>query len=623
MNMNTQFLSSLVRKFFLVVLFGATASSAFTDTTYTDFKVTHGPVLGRPGPTTMSIWVRANIPGEVSVRYGTERFKQLMVSDYVDTVLENDNTAIITLTNLYPDTLYYYTVDKGLSGTFRTLPESAEYVDEEHNPEGLFNFQFEFVSCQNQNPAHGIGPSMPIYDTLNDQVADKVHFAILNGDWLYEEDRDYPVEAWMNQTRLGPDEKPEIVELAPTVVGVWENYKTYMSRGRNLMEWHSKVPSFFTFDDHELINDTYGTAEAGYVDRRAVFRDTAVKAWHDYLGWANPVVHDKEARFGKGSFKEGSDILHDPKASFGSLTLEDFSNVMVHWGKATDGVQSSVLDAEPGNPNAGVYDIVEVIDDHRLRIEPAGRANGEASYSIGRRSYGSFRVSNCEFFLLDTRSHRSLHDVSNPANPGASMLGKQQLNWLKESIARSDADFFFMASTVDFMIPHVGGGGGGDTNASVTKDDAWTVFIDEREDLIRFFEGSPEKQFFMLTGDLHNSFAINITPNVWEFASGPANSINHVPVNDEGNRPANGTFKYGPRECDIRWSTYVHSDTPRLERQQPTYCVVQVNNVFNSPLQRGDERWVAYPHPQVIFKYYDAFTGELRYSESIVSGMKN
>ena len=108
------------------------------------------------------------------------------------------------------------------------------------------------------------------------------------------------------------------------------------------------------------------------------------------------------------------------------------------------------------------------------------------------------------------------------------------MEWLKKSIERSDADFFFMASTVDFMIPHVGSGGGTDTNAAVAKDDAWTVFIEEREDLIRFFEESPSKQFFMLTGDLHNSFAINVTPNVWEFASGPANSINHVPANDEG-----------------------------------------------------------------------------------------
>ena len=278
-------MNGYIWKLFLVALVCVGSPSAFSDTTYADFKVTHGPVLGRPGSTTMSIWVRTNIPGEISVRYGTERFKQLMVSEYVDTVLENDNTAIITLTNLYPDTLYYYTVDKGLSGTFYTLPETADYVDEERNPEGLFNFQFEFVSCQNQNPIHGVGPSMPIYDTLNDQVADKVHFAIMNGDWLYEEDRDFPVDAWMSQQRLGPSEKPDIVDIAPAVVGVWENYKTYMARGRNMMEWHSRVPSFYTFDDHELINDTYATGETGYVDRRAVFRDTAVKAWFDYLGW--------------------------------------------------------------------------------------------------------------------------------------------------------------------------------------------------------------------------------------------------------------------------------------------------------------------------------------------------
>lgn len=593
------------------------------DRSLVNFKVTHGPILGRPGPDTMSIWVRTNIPGEVSVRYGTERFKQLMVSEAVETKFEDDNTAIITLTNLYPDTLYHYTVDQGLAGTFRTLPSSAEYVDEEFNPEGLFNFQFEFVSCINQNPLSGFGPSMPLYDTLNEKVADKVHFAIANGDWLYEEDRDFPADAWMAQVRAQPSEKPEIVDLAPPIVGVWENYKTYMSRGRNMMEWHGRVPSFYTFDDHELLNDIYATGETGFVNRRAVFRDTAVQAWFDYLGWANPVAHDQEAHFGRGTFEEGSDVLYDPNANFTSLNLEDHSNLHVHWGKSTDGIQSADLDREPGDPNSGVYAIAEIIDRNRVRIEPAARADGQAVYSIGRRAYGSFRVANCEFFLLDTRSQRSLHDLSNPYKKGATILGKQQLQWLKDSIEKSDADFYFMASSVDFMIPHVGSGGGNDKNLAAGKDEAWTVFLEEREDLISFFEDRPEKQFFMMTGDLHNSFAIKVTPNIWEFASGPGNSVNHVPVADEGDRPANGKFKWGPRECEIRWSTYVYADTPRLERTHLHYCVVQVNNVFNSPIQRGDERWVAFPHPQVIFKYYDAFTGELAYSESVVAGLSN
>ena len=68
---------------------------------------------------------------------------------------------------------------------------------------------------------------------------------------------------------------------------------------------------------------------------------------------------------------------------------------------------------------------------------------------------------------------------------------------------------------------------------------------------------------------------------------------------------------------DIRWSSFILDDIPRAERLYPFYCVVQINNVFNNPLQLGDERWVAYEHPQVIFKYFDGRTGDLRYAETV------
>ena len=127
---------------------------------------------------------------------------------------------------------------------------------------------------------------------------------------------------------------------------------------------------------------------------------------------------------------------------------------------------------------------------------------------------------------------------------------------------------------------------------------------------------------FVLTGDLHNSFAIKITDNVYEFASGPHNSINHAPMKDEGGRPANGRFKYGPRACDIRWSSYAMEDIPRANRTFPHYCVVHINNVFNNPIERDGDRWFAFPHPQVIFQFHDAYTGALRYSETFVLGLE-
>lgn len=588
-----------------------------------DLKVTHGPILGRPGSTSMGIWMRTNIPGEVFVRYGLSPLSLDQVSTGAATLLDHDNTVVVNLENLQPDTLYYYAAGNGRSGKFRTLPDSGDYLDENLNPKGLFNFRFQYSSCANQKALASAGPSLPAYDSLNKFVRDTVHFAILNGDWIYEEDRDYPVSAWQGQVGITEPETPEIVSLVPSIVGTWENYKTYLDRGINLSEWHQNVPSYFTFDDHELLNDIFGTGEIGYVNRRAVFRDIGVQAWMDYLGWSNPVAHSSAIRFGRATFNAGSDILYDPSADFGSLEPEEHGTLHVHWGKPTDGVPSEVLDREPGNPNAGVYGIVEVIDKHRLRLTPSARADGSGSYSIGRRAYGSFTIANCTFILLDTRSHRTLHNVDMPDDPDASIIGRQQLEWLKQTILESEADFFFIVSSVDFMIPHVGSGGGTDFNKAVAKDDAWTVFLHERENLIEFFGTRLGQQFFLLTGDLHNSFAIRITGNVWEFASGPANSINHVPEIDEGNRPANGFFQYGPRPCEIRWSTYVMADIPRIERKYPTYCVVQVNNVFNNPPKRGGTRWIAYPHPQVIFNFHDGITGELLYSESVVAGLTN
>ena len=185
---------------------------------------------------------------------------------------------------------------------------------------------------------------------------------------------------------------------------------------------------------------------------------------------------------------------------------------------------------------------------------------------------------------------------------------------LLNSMKKSDADFFFVISTVPFMIPH-SGAGGFEADAP-NKEEAWTGFFDEREMLIQEWD-KLGKKVFVMTGDLHNSFAIKVTDNIWEFCCGPHNSVNHVPFNDESDRPATGKFKFGPRECDIRWSSYILPDLPRLQRLYPHFCVVQVNNVFNMPKQLGGKRLVAYPHPQVIFQYFDGRTGELAYAESV------
>ena len=582
-------------------------------------SITHGPMLGRPTPNSIRVWGRTAQPGQFEVHYGTAE-NALQHSSVATTNRDDDNSGWVELKELAPATKYYYELymnkkGSGLRGTFKTLPSKETYYNEEFNPRGLHNFRFEFACGNNQSATHGIGPSLPTYTTMNREIRDKIDFAILNGDWLYEDSRDHPPKSWLADQGIQLKDAPHSVRTAPTTVGVWENYKVYMSRAKNLAEWHRHVPTYYTFDDHELVNDIFASGETGYRHRRAVFRDIAVNAWFDYLGWSNPTETTQGVHFGMTRFKKGSDILVDPlpTTNFKKIDWKQAANLHVHWGGPNAGMMETEYDEEPGNPNSGVYEVVEVLDEHRLRIKPAARADGSAAYSIGRRSYGNFRVANCEFFLLDTRTHRELHDVRNPAKPGLSMLGMQQRKWLMEEMENSDADFFFMVSSVNFMIPHVGGGG---VQFDVSnKDDAWTVFLDERETLIDFWD-KLNKPVFVLTGDLHNSFAIKVTDRVWEFASGPHNSVNHRPQ-DEGDRPVTGRYQYGPRPCEIRWSSYCLPDIPRPARLFPHYCVVQVNNVFNNPIERDGDRWIAFPQPQVIFQYFDGFTGDLRYSETI------
>lgn len=600
----------------IVLLISCLSLSASAQDHRDPIRLTHGPMLGKPTTDSVLVWGRTSEEGEFVVKYGLAENALDQTSQPATTKIGHDLTGFTQLSGLKGDTRYHYQIfvegnPHGLPGSFLTLPSKKDSIHPEHNPEGLFNFRFEVGSCANQNPIHGIGHRAPVYENLNQDWADKTHFHIMNGDWLYEELRTYPAEAW--RLTQGVNTLPPVVENAPSIVGVWENYKLYMSRGVERAKWHRNVPSYFTFDDHELVNDIWGSAETGKRHRRTVFRDIGTRAFYDYLGWANPVAHSNEVHIGRGQMKKGSDLLIDPNTDFTKLPLDEMGNLHVHWGTPEAGVNDLKFDNDEGHKNSYVYDIAKVVDNHTLQLHMPAKVSDTVSYSIARRSYGNFRVANCEFFLLDTRSSRDMHDVTDRGKEGISMIGKSQREWLLKSMKESDADFFFLTSSVPFMIPHSGAGG---FEAAGNKEEAWTGFFHEREKLINEWD-KLGKKVFVLTGDLHNSFAIKITDNVWEFCCGPHNSVNHVPKNDEMDRPATGIFDWGPRKCDIRWSSYILPDLPRLERLYPHFCIVKVNNVFNMPEKLGDKRLVAYPHPQVIFQYYDGRTGELAYAEAI------
>ena len=214
------------------------------------------------------------------------------LSAAAETRVERDNTGWVHLTGLDSGTRYHYRLVwldgteeiPGPGGTFHTLPSPDDVRHPQYNPEGRFNFRFEFACGNNQNTGSpgAYGWSLPAFATMLKELQgagsrSRIDFAILNGDWLYEEQRQYPPEDWLRQVGLSAGQAPEVVKVMPNIVGVWENYKLYLDRGEHLPDWHRVVPSFFTFDDHEIVNDVYGAGEVGLRNRRPVFRDIALE----------------------------------------------------------------------------------------------------------------------------------------------------------------------------------------------------------------------------------------------------------------------------------------------------------------------------------------------------------
>jgi phosphodiesterase/alkaline phosphatase D-like protein len=589
----------------------------------------HGPMLGNITSRSVRVWVRTRSPLPFQILFSELADLGNHRSVQGRTRLEHDNTGWVQLQSLKSNTKYYYavrvtgrTVDTRVGGAFNsftTLPDRAGFIHPDHNPRGLFNFNFEF-GCGNRqaHPKTDTFPSDPVvFETILKQHKDKIHFHIANGDWLYEDvkKRAFTPEQWAAANSVM--QIPKVARLAYGIVGVWENYKLYLSRSTRLANYHREVPFFVTFDDHEIWNDVIGSGEIGFCTdmrgdkadvspwdtskeaymRRAVFRDPALQAWSDYLSWSNPDIGiEQPIHFGTAEFKANSNILFDPNADFTTIDLNKSASLHILIRYA----------------NTGVYRIKRIIDKTRLEIHPPPAYNESADYSIGTNHYTRFTIGNCEFYLLDTRSFRTFHGSRHaPYATPSTMIGDCQFQWLVSHMKTSDADFFFVVSPVNFAVAHRSGTG----NKAGDKDDAWTAQMKERDRLIKEFI-SLKKPVFVLTGDLHNCFVVQVAPGVWEFASGAHNSPSHR-ISDAGGAPISGWFQSGKYRAKVKWSTGFLDDVPRHKNHFPRYCIVQVNNVFSAPDIQGHARWVAYPAPQVIFRYYNGVTGDLLYAESV------
>lgn len=570
---------------------------------YSTAGLSHGPLLGGVTSETVKVWIRTRDPVDFDVVYDKSLpLTGASPSARASTSEQADRTGVVQLNGLEPNTRYFYGIRIGgvLADlresidqpwpSFRTLPSDASFHDPKHNPNGLFNFAFAIGHCASQDPdrSGGMYASTPAYDTIWREHLTELSFGIVNGDVIYEERRDGTIE------------------------GVRDNYKLYLSRGRSFANLFRALPGFFTFDDHDVGWDLHGSGQIGLGGGRHLMRDVGLKAYEEYLSWANPPGnHRGKIRLGRASVQESGDVLHDPDANFLSLDPQTVSTI--HLGSYTRGATSTR--SQLTSPNAGVYALKEVLDAHRIQITPTTETSEQLPYSVGTHHYYDWEIGNCHFFALDTRGERSSRNPEDRTDPKLFILSDAQEAWLLDGLKTTNASFIFIISPDPWIIYHTAAHVGGDDRDD--KGDGFPSFLDQRERLLNTLD-QMRQPVLIFTGDVHAAASVKICDNVWEMMCGPLGSTGH-PIGTLGNPPRGGNWLSMGREVQIRWVTGFPNNLPHQRIRNTYYGIVQINNVIETAAPDEGYQFVAYDRPQVIVRWHDGYTGKLVYAESIIA----
>ena len=191
-----------------------------------------------------------------------------------------------------------------------------------------------------------------------------------------------------------------------------------------------------------------------------------------------------------------------------------------------------------------------VVDDHDMGPNNSNRAYrykdvaleafkdnwGNNTYGMPEvpGAFGEFEWSDCDFFLLDNRYHRSPptypDSVKGDWNPEKAYLGKGQMQWLKDALANSRATFKFIVS--GSQVLNTNGGG-----------ECFCHYKQELTELLEFIKEQDVRGVVFLSGDRHLTEVLKVEQEgmypLYEFTSSPisAGPFTSIAEYDEFNNP--------------------------------------------------------------------------------------
>ena len=163
-----------------------------------------------------------------------------------------------------------------------------------------------------------------------------------------------------------------------------------------------------------------------------------------------------------------------------------------------------------------------------------------------------------EMFILDTRQYRDANLTPDSTQYPKTMLGREQLVWLKESLHKSDATWKIIVSSVPMSIPTGSAAGGRDGWANY---DQTTGFENELSDILHSLKDQGERNVVFITTDVHFAEVFRYTPfideasfKVHEVVTGPLNAGLFPNRAYDSTLNAESLFFYGPSASVTAWS---------------------------------------------------------------------
>ena len=464
--------------------------------TTTSFQITHGIASGDVTDQSAIIWSRINDqPAQMNVQYDTNANFTNPLSKTAQANSTTDFTAHAKLDRLKPDTQYYYRVwftgsdiDNNNNSETRSdlsaIPDIADQVEIgtfRTAPSANMTSNSSAISfiwgadLGGQNYCRNANEGG--YSIFKSMLSLNADFFIANGDMIYADG-------------ACPAQGPIFNNSTNNQTITWTNIPgDFKSLADPSVDWNNVTEVRSLFLEHWKYNRN----------------DT----------------HFKEFLRNVSMYSQWDD--HE--------IINDFGSKWPYWNLFS-------VDRE-GYPN-----LVKEGTNAFLYYSPLdSNSNKDNNYTVNDSNKRIFRSFNwgkdLDLFIIDARSYRSQNHIADAPDSNKTLLGDEQLQWLRQELSNSNATWKVISSDVPISIPT-------GSNASILGRDGWangnetsnysyyTGFERELTDLFKLIDEQNIKNVIFITTDVHfpafirYNFDLNNDGNmteIYELVSGPLSAF--------------------------------------------------------------------------------------------------